>query len=108
MNASVKQVALVVALSFASFTASAWDVTAKVIDIEPSYMPDNIMFLLEVPVGTCPDMIQYLGNTYGVTDPKKNVQAVYGVLLLALATGKQVKVHSVTHCIATNVHIINN
>lgn len=90
--------------------AQAWDVSAKVTTIEPSYMPDQILFRIDTVAGTCPagTWIYYYGTNYKeVTNSKKNVQAIYAGLLAAVISGKNVEVHGNDECIAINIHISN-
>lgn len=86
-----------------------WDATAKVITIEPSYMPDQILFKLDAAAGTCPagNWMYYTGITYNPSDATKNVQAAYIGLLYALGSGKRVEVHGNVNCTATNIHPTN-
>lgn len=72
----VSIVACIVSFLAVSFSAqAAWDVTAKVITIEPSYMPDMVLFKLDATAGTCTagSWIYYYGTNYNPSDPKKNL-----------------------------------
>ncbi len=89
---------------------AGYDVTAKVINIEPSYMPDMLLFKLDAAIGTCTvgEWVYYSGTYYSPTDPKKNTQAAYAGLLLALASGKKVEVHAeAAGCTVVNIHPTN-
>lgn len=89
---------------------AGYDVTAKVVNIEPSYTPDMVLFKLDAAIGTCGagQWVYYYGTYYSPTDAKKNVQAVYTALLYALASGKKVEVHSeAAGCVVVNVHPTN-
>lgn len=105
-----RTIVILMALMFASGQAFAWDVTAKVTLIEPSYMPNMVLFRLDASSSTCPagSWVYYYGTAYvapnGVTDPLKNVQAIYAGLLTSLSSGKKVEVHGDTGCVAINVH----
>jgi hypothetical protein len=92
-----------------SFQAQAWDVTAKVITIEPSYMPDVVLFKLDAAADTCTagNWLYYYGTAYNTTDSKKNVQAIYIGLLTTLDSGKRLEVHGDTNCVAINIHPTN-
>jgi hypothetical protein len=92
-----------------SLPAQAWDVTAKVVTIEPSYMPDQILFKLDAVAGTCPafNWMYYTGTAYASSDATKNVQAIYAGLLTALSSGKRLEVHGDTNCVAINIHPTN-
>lgn len=111
MNASIKQVALATLLICGITPAYAgYDVTAKVVNIEPSYMPDLILFKLDATIGTCnaDQWLYYYGTYYSPSDPKKNVQTIYAGLLYALASGKKVEVHSeAAGCVVVNIHPTN-
>jgi hypothetical protein len=52
--------------------------------------------------------IYYSGANYKeVTNTKKNVQAIYAGLLVAVISGKSVEVHGNDECVAINIHISN-
>lgn len=86
-----------------------WDAVAKVITIEPSYMPDQVLFKLDAVAGTCPagNWMYYTGTAYTSSDATRNVQAIYAGLLYALGTGERIEVHGNVNCIATNIHPTN-
>lgn len=102
-------VCLVLIFGFSSVALAAWDATAKVVNIEPSYMPEKILFKLDVAAGDCAagEWIWYHGNNYNQVDSYENVKSVYAGILAASITGKRVEVHGNDHCVAVNVHTMN-
>ena len=64
----------------------------------------------DAAIGTCTvgEWVYYSGTYYSPTDPKKNTQAAYAGLLLALASGKKVEVHAeAAGCTVVNIHPTN-
>ena len=111
-QALISRIALAMALICITSPASAQSVTAKVVNIEPSYMPDMVLFKLDAAFGACAagSWVYYYGTAYypnPVTDAKKNVQAVYVGLLATMLAGKKVEVSGSATCIALNVHPTN-
>lgn len=104
----MKRTALVASLVFFSSVASAWEVTAKVIRIEATWVPDYVLFQLDSGMSNCNGYgwLQYTGSGAGQTDSKKNVQAAYAALLTALQTGKKVYVN-VSNCAVINIQPTN-
>lgn len=100
---------LVSIFTLASYTAQAWDVTAKVITIEPSYIPDMVLFKIDAAAGTCPaeNWIYYYGTAYTPTEQKRNMQSMYAGLLTSTVSGKRMEVHGDVHCTAINIHPTN-
>jgi hypothetical protein len=93
-----KIVALLMALPLLllSGPANAWDASGdvNVIAVELTYMPDNILFIADRPVGTCAAG-GFLGwAPQGATQSAKdqNAQAVLSALLTARANGTPVRV----------------
>lgn len=109
MNKFINQVTLWVVLTAISLTASAWEVTGKVIRIEPTWVPDYVLFQLDTGLGGCTatTWLNYTGTGSGQTEPKKNVQAIYALLLVSLHTGKQIVAYGTTLCSATNIQPLN-
>lgn len=63
-------------------------VTARVILIEPTYMPTTIMFQLDKPLPSCP-----LGTWLRWNKGAENNKAAFASLLSALTSGKPVRFH---------------
>ena len=106
------RIILAASLSIITGLASAQSVIAKVVNIEPSYMPDMVLFKLDAAFGACAagSWVYYYGTAYSpnpVTDVKKNVQAVYAGLLATMVAGKKVEVSGSATCIALNIHPTN-
>lgn len=108
----ISRISLAAVLTCITSLASAQSVTAKVVNIEPSYMPDQVLFKLDAAFGACAagSWVYYYGTAYypnPVTDVKKNVQAVYAGLLATMLAGKKVEVSGPATCIALNIHPTN-
>ncbi len=108
-QATLVRMILAVSLSIITSLASAQSVTAKVVNIEPSYMPDMVLFKLDAAFGSCAagSWVYYYGTAGGSTDPKKNVQAIYAGLLGTMLSGKKVEVSGPTNCVAGFIHPTN-
>jgi len=112
MKKSLRNITLVAVLSLTATLASAQAVTAKVVTVEPSYMPDMVLFKLDAAFGSCAagSWVYYYGTAYypnPVTDMKKNVQAIYAGLLAAVISGKKMEVSGTATCVALNIHPTN-
>lgn len=103
------RIALATALTCITSLASAQSVTAKVVNIEPSYMPDMVLFKLDAAFGSCTagSWIYYYGTAGGSTEPKKNVQAIYAGLLGTMLAKTKVEVSGPTNCVASFIHPTN-
>lgn len=109
MNTFIKHSALALILSLTVPSASAWETTGKVVRIEPTWVPDYVLFQLDTGIGGCTatTWINYTGTGSGQSDPKKNVQTIHAILFASLYTGKQIAVYGTTLCSATNVQPMN-
>lgn len=99
-------VALVPTVSF----ATAFDVFAHVTEIEPSYVPNNLVFAVDQPAGACPSgpWLFFNGNPASNNLPE-NIKAVYAEVTTALATGNLVEVSGDdAGCLVTSVHLLNH
>lgn len=108
MKNLTKQIMILI-FSLIAFSASAWEVTGKVIRIEPTWVPDYVLFQLDTGLGGCTQTtwINYTGIGSGQTEPKSNVKAVYIILLASLYTGKQITAYGSTLCSSTNIQPSN-
>lgn len=105
----ISRIALVAVLTGITSLASAQSVAAKVVNIEPSYMPDMLIFKLDAAYGSCAagSWVYYYGTAGGSTDPKKNVQAIYAGLLATMLAKTKVEVSGPTNCVASYIHMTN-
>lgn len=94
------------ALLLATGSASALEaVVGNVILLEPTYMPDRVMFILSAGTSSCPagQYLYWQGSA-------ENNKAVYATLLTAISTGKQVRFHvddGDTTCKGRFLHLVN-
>ena len=105
----ISRIALTTALICITSLASAQSVTAKVVNIEPSYMPDMVLFKLDAAYGSCAagSWVYYYGTAGGSIDPKKAVQAVHAGLLATMLAKTKVEVSGPTNCVASFIHMTN-
>lgn len=85
-----------------------WNVTTKIVMVEPSYMPDQIVFTLNIAGGTCAagSFVSY--QPHGSTSEEKqaNINAVLATLLTAQARNSYVSIFgNNTGCVVTNLWI---
>ncbi len=94
-----------------SATAGNWTVfTAHVTRVEASYMPNLITFQIDQAAGACAAGQFLQWSPQGSDEEKQiaNANAVYSLLMTALATGKQVTIYgNDTNCAASLIHIFN-
>jgi hypothetical protein len=98
---------LVVLMGALPFGVGATEaVVARVILVEPTYMPGSVMFQLDKPLPSCP-----LGTWFRWDKGAENNKAVLSSLLSALISGKRVVVHvnnGDTTCAGQYLHVLNN
>ncbi len=103
----MKKIILILSiLATIASSAQAWDTTAQVTTIEPSYMSDKILFKLNKDAGNCSagSWLWYHGTHYQPTDLQSNVKSIHATLLSALLSGKNVAVHGQDNCVPINIH----
>lgn len=77
-------------------------VTGKVKLLESSYMPDVILFQLNVGTTSCPS-----GTWLSWRNPNvNNMKATYATLLVALSSRKSINTYLNSSCEAQNLHLI--
>ena len=82
-------------------------ITARVVFVEPTYMPSVVTFTLDSGSASCP-----AGKllTWQKSDPDNN-KAIFAVLLLSLSNGKRVRMHvndgDIT-CQGQFLHLLND
>lgn len=79
--------------------------------IEPSYMPDSIAFWIDKPVGACPAgaFLRWYARGPDAAAKTANVNAIYSLLVTALASGKTLNVSvDDSNCSVAVVQINNN
>ena len=101
----------------AAANAGAYDWTvnkAQVTQIEPSYMPTRVLFMISSNGGSsCPagTWLTYSGSGSDAAAQQSNVKYMYATLLAALAAGRPVDVFSLGYaantCAVNYVHILN-
>jgi hypothetical protein len=82
-----------------------------VVLIEPSYMPDSIAFWIDKPVGACPanSWLRWYARGVDAAGKVANVNAIYSLLVTALASGKSVNVGvEDSNCSVAVLQINNN
>lgn len=96
-------------LSLCISPAQAWELTGKVNRIEPTWIPEYVLFQLDTGIGGCTQAtwIKYTGTDSGQTEPKKNVPAIALILLASLITRNDIAVYGTTPCFATNIQPMN-
>ncbi len=100
---------LLALLPSVSFSA-AFHVFAHVTEIEPSYIPNNLVFAIDQASGACPagPWLFFSGNAASNNLPE-NIKAVYAEVTTALVTGDLVEVSGDDNgCIVYNVHLLNH
>lgn len=92
-----------------------WHIEGTIIDVEGSYIPNRVTFRMEGFTGTssCPDSTTWFtwNGRFHDVNSASNVKVVYGMLLSALLTGKQVQVYGYdtydgTACLGEYIHIL--
>lgn len=81
-------------------------VVARVILVEPSYMPGFVTFQLDKPLPSCP-----LGTWFRWDKGTENNKAALSSLLSALISGKRVVVHvnnGDTTCMGQYLHVLSD
>ena len=88
--------AAIACLSLAAPSAFAydWSVTGHVTMIEPSYMPNQLIFMIDAPGGSCAAGAMLSWNIRGSDQASQiaNVNSVYSALVTALAAGRTVTI----------------
>jgi len=111
MKSPLKLLSCVAWLVFPTMAhASDWTIEANVQTLEPSYVPNLVVFAVNATGGSCA-----AGNwlSWGAVGPDyasraQNVQAVMATLLTALATGKKVRLYGRnTDCSIEHIHLLN-
>lgn len=71
-------------------------VSAKVIFVEATYMPDSITLTIDQPLGACPagSLIRYFSQGVDTTTKSANIAAVLSVLITAKTTNQLVTLSS--------------
>ena len=86
-------VAGAITFTFASPAAAHdWGVTGQVTMIEPTYIPNHIVFKTDVAAGSCPAgaLLTWFAQGADVASKVANTQAILAVLLTAKSTGAKV------------------
>lgn len=99
------------AIGSQSVQASAfdWNVTTSVNVVEPSYMPDRVVFSVSSSVGSCPVGSWLTWQSKGPTDAAKaaNAQAVLSVLMTAMLAHRQVRIYGMNSgCKVEHMHLL--
>lgn len=88
-------VALPFLLMASPAAAYDWMVVGDVNNIEVTYMPDRVVFELNVAAGTCAagSMLAWIAKGADAASKIANVQAILSVLMTAKTTGKQIRIY---------------
>lgn len=93
-------------------SAYDWSVIAHVTDVEGSYTPGHITFKIDKDASSqCPQGTFLAWNMTGADEAQQiaNANAVYSLLMTALATGKSVTIYGYNSgCVLSFVHILNS
>ncbi len=88
-----------------------WVVDAKLLVVEPTYMPNSITVMIDGGAGSCPKGTVLTWNGQGATDSdrKDNVKAVLATLLTAISSNKTVRLFGYNNgCQLRLMNILNN
>jgi len=105
IRAFVGLAALLPTVSF----ATGFDVFAHISEIQPSYVPNNLVFAIDQAAGVCHagPWLFFNGNA-GSNNLPENNKAVYAEATTALVTGNLVEVSGDDNgCLVTTVHLLN-
>jgi hypothetical protein len=90
--------------------ATPHTVVGHVTEIEPSYVPDHMIFAIDQALGACHAGPWLFFNGNGApagNNNSENVKAVYAAVSLALATGNLVEVSGDDNgCLISSVHVL--
>jgi hypothetical protein len=92
-----------------SALAGDWSTEARPIAIEPTYVPDRIMFAIDTSIGACPAGTFFTWIAKGGTEAAKiaNIQAVLAVLMNAKATSRQIRLYgNNAGCTIDYIHLL--
>ena len=84
-----------------------WSVVALVKTLEPTRVPDTVQFKIDISAGPCVAgaWLIWEGKT---SEPKANVQAIYGAALAALTSGKRVALYGFDNCKLEYMHVLQD
>lgn len=105
-NTAIRRCCLTVLLLFLASTAHAYEVVvARVIMVEPSYMPTAIMFKIDKALPSCP-----AGTFLKWEHNADNNKAVLASLMTAMVSRRQIVLHIAdgdTLCRGLFVHVLD-
>ena len=82
------------AVAVAPVTAADWDVTARVVSVEVSYVPDSVRLQIDRPAGTCAAETTLFWTPQAATYAERiaSVQAVLKIMSAAQTSGSGIRV----------------
>lgn len=102
-------VLLSISLPVASY-ADDWDVIAHVTQVEPSYVPNNLVFAIDKNAGSCAvGPWLFFNGVSASNNLPENVKAMYVGLLAAMMSGNAIEVYgNNSGCVVSNIHFLNH
>jgi hypothetical protein len=100
----------VAALGSSQAWAYDWGVEARVVAIESTYMPTQVLFSIDAAGSSCTVGTLLKWTPKGSTADEKiaNAQAIFSTLLTAQASGRKVRVYgNNSGCTVDYLHILN-
>ncbi len=98
------------ALIPAAAQASDWNVSAKLVMVEPTWVPGTITFAIDTAAGSCAagSLLQYLPHGANDSEKQANMQAVFATLLTAQARNASLALYgNNSGCVVTNLWIFS-
>jgi hypothetical protein len=99
----------IAALGSSQAWAYDWGLEARVVVVEASYMPVQILFSIDVPGASCTAGTLLKWTAKGSTADEKiaNTQAIFAMLLTAQTSGRKVRVYgNNSGCTVDYLHIL--
>lgn len=106
----MKKIALLSCFLSTSVFAYDWEVTGKIVRIEPTYA-DHLNIRIDKDAGACSKnaWIFFYGHGASSEEKKESVKAVYSGLLASMYSGKNVVFYGANSgCLVSQVHLLPN
>jgi hypothetical protein len=86
-----------------------WSATsAHVVSIEGTYMPSEILFVVDVSVGSCPSgvFLKWQGHGADAATRQANVKAIYALLVAARLSSTPIRIYgSNSDCLVSFIYL---
>ena len=100
---------LAIVLPLTSY-AAAFDVFAHVSELEPTYVPNNLVLAIDKSAGAClAGPWLFYNGAPGSNNLPENIKAMYAGLMAAMLSGNLIEVTGDdSGCLVTNIHFLNH